>query len=68
MIGEYDHLNTTDAISYNVDIDRLANAVVTSNYGTHRMLSAMVREANRINKKGPMMEAIEKMLEEGMFL
>lgn len=70
-IGRYDHLNDTDPIKMTLDMESLANKVVSMNYGTHRFLSALVR-ARRANDKTNgfvtcdlLTNAIEKALNDG---
>lgn len=68
MLGEYDHLNRNTPI---VSLDDFAKLVLNSNYGLHRLLSAIVKVHKNQNKdrqyKRKLIIEIEKMLNEGEF-
>jgi hypothetical protein len=67
-VGSYDHLNKDTPIKVNIDIDVVARAAVESNYGIHRLLSALVRQATVVGKRGELIESIERMLNNGAYL
>lgn len=67
-IGSYDHLNDDIPIEFTMDVDDIALAAVKANYGVHRLLSALVRQATVVGKRGQLIDEIERMLNEGMYL
>jgi hypothetical protein len=67
-LGSYDHLNEDMPIKFTLDVESVARAAVEANYGIHRLLSALVRQATAINKRGTLIAEIERMLNEGEYL
>ena len=65
--GSYDHLNKDMQVHFSMDMDTLARAICTSNYGTHRLLCALIR-ARRENstRQDELMELIEAALNRGL--
>jgi len=63
-IGQYDHLGP---LEIPLDMDKLAKLIVETNYGVHRLLSAIVRERRKNSKMGDpkLTESIAQLLEEG---
>jgi len=64
-VGEYD--DKMNPICMPLDLDTLADQIVYANYGTHRMLSALIRARKRqgIVGENRLFEEIERLLEEG---
>ena len=46
-VGTYDHLSQSDPLIVPVTFDDLTNRIVKMNYGTHRLLSALVRSLEK---------------------
>lgn len=65
--GFYDNLNEHDPIRLPLNIDGLAAAVITANYGVHRFCSALVRQAKLVEKRSELIDAIEKLLDDGSY-
>jgi hypothetical protein len=65
-VGQYDHL---DPVALSLDMDKLAELLVRSNYGVHRFLSALVRTRKRLRSPGGdrLAREIERLLEEGEY-
>jgi hypothetical protein len=67
-VGEYDHLGT---VSLPLDMDKLAELLVKSNYGVHRFLSALIRARKQNPDRHPqedrLMKEIERLIEEGEY-
>jgi len=65
-IDTYRHLNENDGVL--IGIEDIARQIVKMNYGTHRMLSAIVR-ARRESARGhdELADRIEALLNEGLF-
>ena len=66
-VGSYDHLNESDPIRFSLDLESAVHNIVKSNYGIARLLSALVRQASMVKKRGPITDTIEKMLNEGEY-
>lgn len=70
-IGEYDHLNGDPGDGVTIQIDDIARQIVRLNHGTHRLLSAIVRERRNYAKQRGLQspddfaDRIEKMLNDG---
>lgn len=74
-LGEYDHLNSSEPIEFGpgvkiVDIDAFARKIVEANYGTHRLLSALIRARRSSDKhnrrENPLTKRLIELLEEGL--
>ena len=69
----YDHLNKDDKLEISLDIEELAKKIETMNYGTHRLLSALVRvrrNDTRIDSASEckmLTDGIEELLDRGGF-
>ena len=69
-IGQYDHL---DPVALPLDLDALAKLIEGSSYGTHRLLSALVRvrrgkyAGKGYRKVDQLTEGIAELLEEGCY-
>lgn len=68
-VGIFDHLGP---LEIPINADTLADAIVNSNYGTHRMLSALIRARRKKNQQqgydnaeDTLINAVEKLLQEG---
>ena len=67
-IDTYKHLNESDGVL--TGIEEIANQVVKLNYGTHRMLSALVRARRKVGKsheRDELADEIEALLKRGLF-
>jgi hypothetical protein len=65
--GFYDHLNETTPVTTEVNLDALALTLIESNYGVHRFLSALVRQAKIANRRKTIIDSIENLLNDGQF-
>lgn len=61
----YKHLNDRDGVV--VGIEEIAVQVEKMNYGTHRMLSALVRARRANHPKDELADALQALLERGFF-
>jgi hypothetical protein len=72
-MGVYDHMNAEDPVVSELTIDELARKLEKMNYGTHRLLSALVRlrRASPETERHPycrmLTDAIENALNKGGF-
>jgi hypothetical protein len=76
--GAYDHLNKTTPVTVEttVDVQAVVRAVEASNYGAHRLISALIKarveHATRAgwgedHEKMQMVKVLTKMLEDGIY-
>lgn len=72
-IGMYDHINKESPLEITVDIEDLAKRIEAMNYGTHRLLSALVRirrkdtETESFPECRMLTDGIEELLNRGGF-
>ncbi len=72
-VGIYDHMNKTDKLKLELSIEELAGRLERMNYGTQRLLSALVklrREDREINAEPlckMLTNGIEELLNKGGF-
>jgi hypothetical protein len=70
MQSQYDHLNETDPLRIELDMDELAQNIESMNFGTVRFLAALVRARKRSRKSSrpdELAKGIEDMLNKGLF-
>ena len=62
-IGMYDHLNKYDGIKIPLDMNELAKSLLGMNYGAHRFLSALYKEAKNDDRidRSELVEGLEKL-------
>ena len=79
MLGMYDHMNKHDGVTVSSSIEDIARQIEHMNYGTHRLLSALVRARRESaakafpndpelqQKRAALADEIEKLLNKGLF-
>lgn len=69
-IDEYKHLDASYPVQLTTTMPEIVKTIVAQNYGTHRLLSALVHELRaKETSKTPsqLAPAIEELLNKGMF-
>ena len=70
-IGVYDHLNRGNEFMFEFDIDEVAAQICSRDYGTHRLLSAIVRYRDgrdaHWRRPDELADGIRDLLDRGLF-
>jgi hypothetical protein len=67
MIDQYNDLNKKK-VAFNMDFEEIVQLLVRQNYGTHRILSAIIHERRKLNympNPDVLADEIEKLLNQG---
>lgn len=64
---EYKHLNGTDKFAVELDIEEIAARIVAMNYGTHRLLCALVRKLEIVDAEDEIAKRLRQIIDDGLF-
>ncbi|MBU1046637.1 hypothetical protein KKH36_02555 [Patescibacteria group bacterium] len=66
-VGKYNHLNKDDKFTVGIDLEEVVRQIVKKNYGTHRLLSSLVKVLDEKRGHGdPLSDGIRRLLDEGL--
>ena len=70
-VGQYDHINSDFTVEVEMGIDEFVKLICDGNYGTHRLLSAIVRYRDgrdvAWHRPDELADRIRDLLERGLF-